>query len=303
MDASVQQTLSPSGDCFPGFTPNSPEEKWLEETLKASRQRGQDCSPQTPSSATRQLFNPSPSPPLAKESPPNDAPRATLPTVVSHTTIIAKKKAEITAAAAAAAAATKALAAIEATTAGLSLDENTIHPDPTNPTAAALQQQSTQQEAARLPATPTKQEHAQLTSPLTAQKAAAGIHQTPIAPLNSLTINTTAEHKQQPQTVSYKAAARPPTQSKMTSPTRPTISPTAQDYVLSDSQPNNDSPEPIQTAGPLQASTQPTYNRPSNLSWTQRALCPLNSQKLTPLQNRFKRLDLNQNATTLQNRF
>jgi hypothetical protein len=69
MDASVQPTLSPPRDFFPGFNPNSSEEKWLEETLKASRspagQRGQDSSRHTPSSATRQLFNPSPSPPLA----------------------------------------------------------------------------------------------------------------------------------------------------------------------------------------------------------------------------------------------
>ena len=121
MDASVQPTLSPSKNFFPGFTPNSPEERWLEETLKAPEtpvgQRGQPGSQQTPSSATRQLFQ-------------GAGGHTPLHTVVTRAAIlksIAKKKAEI---AAAAEAAEEELAALEAS-AGLSLASDN-HTNATN---------------------------------------------------------------------------------------------------------------------------------------------------------------------------
>lgn len=105
MHTSVQKTLLQSRDFFPGFAPNSPEEKWLK-TVQAPRQRGLTGALTPASAAPRQLFESSPLPPRVEDSLPKkeiNSPAAAVADTELHDRLaqIEAKKAEIPAATAA----------------------------------------------------------------------------------------------------------------------------------------------------------------------------------------------------------
>ena len=181
MNASAQQTLTPSGDYFPGFTPNSPEEKWLEETLKASKsaRQGGLSGALTPASAgPRQLFESSPLPPHVEDSLPKDGSVTTA--AAAHDAelhdwidLIAQKKSELSAATAAAATATQELAALEAA-AGLPQTIKTqtqnLKTQTQTQTLKTQTQTATEQAAARPPTQPTPTPTTRPTIPPAAQE-------------------------------------------------------------------------------------------------------------------------------------
>jgi hypothetical protein len=153
MDASVQQTLTPFGDYFPGFTPNSPEEKWLEETLKASKssRQGGLSGALTPASAgPRQLFGSSPLPPRVEEPITKNSPAAAAADATLHDWLeqIEGKKALISPATAAVAAASNALETAAGTFQTITTTLNPL----TSEIPAEHKQATPEQAAARPPA-------------------------------------------------------------------------------------------------------------------------------------------------------
>ena len=118
MDASVQQTLPPSGDYFPGFTPNSPDEKWLESSIVKTwgTLRSSHPSLSWPAATDSSPFPTRVEEPITKNSPAAAAADTELHGWLSQ---IEAKRAELATATAAAAAAAEELTALEAA-AGLS---------------------------------------------------------------------------------------------------------------------------------------------------------------------------------------
>ena len=151
MDASAQPALL--------FAPGSPEEKWLEETIKQARPspgqgEGRQTTAFTPSSTgPRKLFDTSPPHPHVKDSLPADgnitaAAAAHDAKLHDWVDLIAQKKSEISAATAASEIATQELAALEAAAGLLQTQTQTLKTQTQTQTAA-------EQAAARQPTQPT----------------------------------------------------------------------------------------------------------------------------------------------------